>query len=230
MLGLRLGAVALLSFACAGTALADQFRIDFTGQVESLTGTSGTANVSTLFSVNDAVSGFAIYDAGEFVLLDRFVAFELTIAGQNYSATGGSVLAQNSGQDALTIDSPETTPGIFVNGPDAGSAEAVRMQLGLRAPADTFPADDPQVNQLPSLSALTTFLAANTGDGNTNFLTFESVNGVEVVRFGFSSLSASLVDDTDGAAVPLPASALLLLGGLGALVIRCREGAAGQTR
>ncbi len=190
-------------------AQAGLLRINFTGEIESLTtaGVDGAATLETVFNIADPVTGTAIFDSAALLSsatgtrADYDSALQwisITIAGQTFSATGGATTVYNND---VTFDDAFKLDGLTgITGPMIGGLSADRVKFHLSGPTLSTIPD----LALPDLSDLAALIADNVEGGDINFVSFDND---EVARFDLIDVSAEAV-------IPAPAAASLLLAGL----------------
>jgi len=213
-----------LSAIAAAPVSASIVTIDFSGEISSLTtgGVAGAPTLDPVFSIGDAVSGTAIYDASAVQTVasatrgsygTALQSISVTMGGLVFSATGGNTTVYN---DDATFDDALSLDGVTgVSGPTVGGLSASRVKLHLRT-SNVLTALTSLL--LPDAAGLGSLIANNTGDGNINFVAFD--NG-ETVRYNLLSIQATDSNNNNG--VPAPTPIALLAFGLAALGVSARR-------
>lgn len=199
------------------TANAAVFEFAFEGYVDR-TNAANNDNVVSIgdLNVDDFVSGSFTFDGAGHVASGGTTGsaagsisdFDITIDGFAYSATGlgSSRLYDNHmpGSAASVTDAFFANSG-DISGPDQGGLSPAYAQFSLGSIIDLS-----IISSLgsPSLLDFQNLIAANTFDGNTNFLVFGAGDDV---RYSLTSVDVSV------APVPLPAAGVMLIASLGAL-------------
>lgn len=225
--GLRaLAALGLAAATAAGHAAVT--RIDFTGEVQSLTqfGVPGSPLLQGQVAVGDAVSGtvrFSDDPSTGFTsptavfYTQSLQSFAIQVGGFQASAASGLVDVSNDHQagsaapvrDGLRWDSESGVVGDAIAG-----VPPVRIQLSLLS-ADLGVLGD---LDLPTVGEIQAMWNANVADGNTNFLVWfgDAVSSNEA-RFSLTSLTVT------PERVPEPAVPALLAAGLLAALAQSRR-------
>lgn len=213
-------AIALMPLAAHAAVL----KFNFEGFVES---TNDGANIDVPaigdLNVDDLVTGSFHLDTSQFTgaagatgtntIANAVSNFILTIDGFTYSAPGlGGASLRNdfTAGSGITRDLFIATSGA-ASGPTQGGLAPSYLQFSLGG-SDAFLAGSLSGLDVPTIPEFQSLFANDNNNGNTKFLTF--TDGSDV-RYDVTSLSI--------AAVPLPASSLLLLAGVGGFGLMRRK-------